>query len=107
MGGYRLIGINYEAINYAALDQALTTEKTCIVFGHLPISFYSDADQAALRQRFQAHDVLLYVAGHTHYLDTLEVDPESGTLLLVGYSGSQGRYRVITLHGTNVEVTFH
>jgi len=107
VGGYRLIGINYEAINYAALDQALTTEKTCIVFGHLPISFYSDADQAALRQRFQAHDVLLYVAGHTHYLDTLEVDPESGTLLLVGYSGSQGRYRVITLHGTNVEVTFH
>jgi hypothetical protein len=38
--GYRLIGINSEAINYQALDAALTTEKPCIVFGHYPLFDY-------------------------------------------------------------------
>jgi hypothetical protein len=104
VGGYRLIGINADAINYTALDQALATDKRCIIFGHYPLSGYSDANQAALRQRFRDHQVLLYVAGHAH-ADSLETDAESGTLLLVGLYGSQGHYRLITLSGSEVSVT--
>jgi hypothetical protein len=104
VGGYRLIGINADAINYTALDQALATDKPCVIFGHYPLSFYPEAAQAALRQRFRDHQVLLYVSGHTH-LDSLETDPESGTLLLVGQYGSQGHYRLITLSGSEVSVT--
>jgi hypothetical protein len=104
VGGYRLIGINAEAINYTALDQALTTDKTCIIFGHYPLSGYSAADQAALRQRFSTHQVPLYVAGHMH-VDSLETDAETGTLLLVGQYGSQGHYRLITLSGSEVSIT--
>ena len=106
VGGYRLIGINSWALDYTALDQALTMERRCVVFGHLPLGFYSAADQAALRQRFQAYDVLLYVAGHAH-LDSLAVDPQSGTLLLVGRNGNQGGYRLITLRGAEVSVTLY
>jgi len=106
VGGYRLIGINWEDINYTALDAALTTEKPCIIFGHLPMSWYGAGDQAALRQRFRAYHVPLYVAGHTHQ-DSLAVDPESGTVLLVGRYGSLGGYRLITLRGSDVSVTFN
>jgi predicted phosphodiesterase len=104
VGGYRLIGIFGDAINYAALDQALTTDKTCIIFGHYPLSYYSAADQAALRQRFSTYHIPLYVAGHTH-VDSLETDPQTGTLLLVGQYGSQGHYRLITLKGSDVSIT--
>lgn len=105
VGGYRLIGINSESINYSALDAALTTEKPCIVFGHFPLDVYSPADQAALRQRFQAYNVLLYVAGHYH-TDSWTTDPTTGTQLLVGHWACGGRYRLITLRGSSVEVTF-
>jgi len=99
-----LIGIDGEAINYTALDQALATDKTCIIFGHYPLSGYSTADQAALRQRFSTYHVPLYVAGHTH-VDSLTTDAETGTLLLVGQYGSQGHYRLITLNGSDVSIT--
>jgi hypothetical protein len=104
--GYRLIGINSEAVNYQALNAALTTEKPCIVFGHYPLYEYPPADQEALRQRFKAYGVLLYVCGHDH-MDSLSTDPFSGTQLLIGYWCCRGRYRLITLRGTNVEVTFN
>ncbi len=104
VGGYRLIGINADAIDYTALDQALATDRSCIVFGHYPLNLYPDADQARLRQRFRDYHVLLYVCGHLH-VDSLETDPESGTLLLTGQYGSQGHYRLITLSGSEVSVT--
>jgi hypothetical protein len=106
VGGYRLIGIDFEDIDYTTLDQALTTEKICIVFGHIPLSYYSPENQAALRRRFDDYDVPLYVAGHTHQ-DSLTTDPETGTQLLVGHSGSFGSYRIITMQDSTVSVAFH
>ena len=106
VGGYRLIGINTEDINYAALDQALTTQKPCIIFGHFYLSWFSPQDQDKLRQRFLTYDVPIYVAGHSH-LDSLETDPLSGTLLLTGQHAGMGHYRLITVQGFEVEtVTF-
>lgn len=92
VGGYRLIGINSMAINYTALDQALTNEKLCIVFGHFPLNDYNIENQSKLRQRFQVYYVLLYVEGHEH-VDSWEVDPYSGTRLLVGSWACGNRYR--------------
>jgi hypothetical protein len=106
VGGYRLIGIYCDAIDYTALDQALTTDKICIIFGHYPLSGYSAADQAALRQRFLAYHIPLYVAGHLH-VGSLETDPETGTLLLVGEYASQGHYRLIILNGSDVSITLY
>ncbi len=102
VGDYRLIGINAEAINYTALDQALTHEKPCIVFGHFPLSDYTPTDRAKLRQRFKAYNVPIYIAGHTH-LDSLETDPKSGTVLLTGQRAGMGHYRLITLRRFEVE----
>jgi len=102
VGGYRLIGINTEAINYTSLDQALTHDKPCIVFGHFPLSYCAPADQAELRQRFGMYRVPVYIAGHIH-VDTLETDRESGTILLTGQPGGMGYYRLITLRGFAVE----
>jgi len=106
VGGYRLIGINTEAINYTALDQALTHEKPCIVFGHFPLSWCNPPDQIKLRQRFKVYNVPIYIAGHTH-LDSLETDPQSGTVLLTGQRAGLGHYRLITMRGSTVEdITF-
>jgi predicted phosphodiesterase len=109
VGGYRLIGINGAAINYTVLDQALdqasAADKICVIFGHYPLSSYTPRDQAALRQRFSTYHVPIYVAGHLH-VDSLETDAETGTLLLVGQKGSQGHYRLITLSGSEVSITF-
>jgi len=102
VGGYRLIGINTEAINYTALDQALTTEKPCIVLGHFPLSYCTPTDRIELRERFKRYNVPIYIAGHTH-LDSLETDPESGTILLTGQRAGLGHYRLITLRGFEVE----
>lgn len=101
-GGYRLIGINTEAINYTALDQALTTGKPCIIFGHFPLDQCSPADQNKLRQRFLTYDIPIYIAGHAH-LNSLETDPYSGTLLLIGQRTVRCHYRLITLRGFEVE----
>lgn len=102
VGDYRLIGINTEAINYAALDAALTTEKPCIIFGHFPLDYCSQLDQEKLRQRFLAYHVPIYVAGHAH-LNSLQTDPYSGTLLLVGQRVVRCHYRLITMRGFEVE----
>jgi predicted phosphodiesterase len=102
VGGYRLIGTNSESINFTALDEALTTEKPCVVIGHFPLSDLNPTDQAKLRQRFETYDVPIYIAGHTH-LDWLETDPESGTVLLTGERAGLGHYRLITLRGFEVE----
>jgi hypothetical protein len=102
VGDYRLIGINTEAINYAALDAALTTEKPCIIFGHFPLEYCSRLDQEKLRQRFLAYNVPIYVAGHAH-LNSLQTDPYSGTLLLVGQRIVRCHYRLITMRGFEVE----
>jgi predicted phosphodiesterase len=107
VGDYRLIGINTEAIDYTALDQALTLEKPCIIFGHFPLSYCNPTDQVMLRQRFETYRVPIYVAGHTH-VDLLETDPGSGTLLLTGQRAGMGHYRLITLRGYTVEsITFN
>jgi len=106
VGGYRLIGINTEDINYAALDEALTTEKPCVIFGHFPLSWCTPLDRSKLCQRFKTYDVPIYIAGHTHQ-DYLGTDPASGTLLLTGQRVGMGHYRLITLRGYEVEsVTF-
>lgn len=106
VGGYRLIGINTEAINYTALDQALTYDKPCIVFGHFPLDWCTPADQGKLRQRFQLYQVPVYIAGHTH-LDSVRVDAQSGTVLLTGKPAGLGHYRLITLHDHSVQgITF-
>jgi hypothetical protein len=102
VGGYRLIGINTEAINYTALDQALTTGKPCIIFGHFPLDQCSPADQNNLRQRFLTYNIPIYIAGHAH-LNSLETDPYSGTLLLIGQRTVRCHYRLITLRGFEVE----
>ncbi len=102
VGDYRLIGINTEAINYTALDAALTTEKPCIIFGHFPLDYCSKLDQEKLRQRFLAYNVPIYVAGHAH-LNSLQTDPYSGTLLLVGQRVVRCHYRLITMRGFEVE----
>ncbi len=101
VGGYRLIGLNTEAINYTLLDQSLTDEKPCIVFGHFPLDWCTPTDQYALRQRFQAYDVPIYIAGHTH-LDSLQTDPQTGTMLLTGQRAGLGHYRLVTLQGWDV-----
>jgi 3',5'-cyclic AMP phosphodiesterase CpdA len=101
VGGYRLIGINSESIDFTALDQALTHDRPCIVFGHFPLDWCTPEDQAKLRQRFRVYDVPIYIAGHTH-LDSLGTDPESGTLLLTGQRAGLGHYRLITLQGHSV-----
>jgi hypothetical protein len=67
---------------------------------------YNTQDQDKLRQRFKAYNVLLYVAGHAH-LDSWEIDPYSGTRLLVGHWACGNHYRLITLRGTNIEVAFY
>lgn len=113
VGGYRLIGIDSEAINrYAydpqamnALDAALTTEKPCIVFGHFPLDSegYSAETNQQLRERFAAYHVLLYVTGHWH-TNSFTTDPTSGTMLLVGNWTCGGHYRIIRLDGTSVQV---
>ncbi len=105
VGGYRLIGINTEAINYAALDQALTKDKPCIIFGHFPLDNCSPADRPLLRQRFREYQVPIYIAGHQH-LNSLTVDPESGTLLLIGQRTVRCHYRLITVQGFEVDVDF-
>jgi predicted phosphodiesterase len=106
VGSYRLIGINTEAINYTALDQALTYDKPCIVFGHFPLDWCTPVDQDKLRQRFQLYQVPVYIAGHTH-LDSVRVDAQSGTVLLTGKPAGLGHYRLITLDGHSVQgITF-
>jgi len=105
VGGYRLIGINTEAIDYGALDEALTRDKPCIVFGHFPLNDCSPADQPQLRQRFRDYRVPIYVAGHKH-LNSLTVDPESGTMLLIGQRTVRCHYRLITVQGFQVHVDF-
>jgi hypothetical protein len=96
--GYRLIGINTESIDYAALDQSLTADKPCIIVGHFPLSYCNPGDQVLLRQRLVQYHVPLYIAGHTH-LDSSGVDAETGTLVVTGQPGYMGHYRLITLHG--------
>lgn len=100
--GYRLIGIDTESVDYAALDQALTHEKPCIVFGHFPLHWCTLHDQSELRQRFKEYHVPLYVAGHIH-LDTVERDEESGTLMTTGQRSGWGHYSLITIRGRAVE----
>jgi hypothetical protein len=102
VGGYRLIGINTEQINYGALDQALTTEKPCVIFGHLPLENLSSTDQMELRRRFVEYDIPIYVAGRVRY-NSLHTDPQSGTLLLTGSRTVRCHYRLITLRGFEVE----
>jgi hypothetical protein len=113
VGGYRLIGIDSEAINrdpydpraMNALDAALTTDRPCIVFGHFPLDSegYSEETNRKLRQRFSAYRVLLYVSGHWH-VDSFTTDPTTGTKLLVGHWTCGNHYRLIRLQGTRVEV---
>lgn len=113
VGGYRLIGIDSEAINLypvwpqamLALDAALTTEKPCIVFGHFPLDSegYSAETNQQLRARFAAYNVLLYVTGHRHAY-SFTTDPATGTKLLVGNWTCGGHYRIIRLDGTSVQV---
>jgi hypothetical protein len=105
VGGYRLIGINTEAINFDALAEALTKDKPCIVFGHFPLDNCSPGDRPRLRQLFREYSVLIYVAGHQH-LNSLTVDPESGTILLIGQRTVRCHYRLITVHGSKVHVDF-
>jgi predicted phosphodiesterase len=106
VGSYRLIGVNSESVDYTTLDEALTSDKTCIVLGHFPLSWYDPQDQQRLRQRFKTYHVPIYIAGHTH-LDSIETDPESGTVLLTGQRAGLGHYRLITLRGWTVEdITF-
>jgi hypothetical protein len=105
VGGYRLIGINTEAINYRALDEALTRDKPCIVFGHFPLDNCSPADRPKLRQRFRQYQVPIYIAGHQHR-NLLTVDPESGTMLLTGQRTVRCHYRLITVQGFEVHVDF-
>lgn len=116
VGGYRLIGIDSEAINLypdwpqamLALDAALSTDRPCIVFGHFPLDSegYSAETNRQLRARFAAHNVLLYVTGHWH-ADSFTTDPTSGTMLLVGNWTCGGHYRIIRLDGTSVQVEQH
>jgi predicted phosphodiesterase len=101
VGGYRLIGINAIDTDYAALREALTTEKPCILFGHYPLSRCREELAAELRQAFKDYDVPIYIAGDTH-LDSLEIDPESGTYLLTGQRAGLGHYRLITVQGYEV-----
>ena len=113
VGGYRLIGIDSEAINLypvwpeamLALDAALTTEKPCIVFGHFPLDSegYSAETNQQLRARFAAYNVLLYVTGHRHAY-SFTTDPATGTKLLVGNWTCGGHYRIIRLDGTSIQV---
>jgi hypothetical protein len=105
VGGYRLIGINTEAINYRALDEALTHDKPCIVFGHFPLDNCSPADRPKLRERFRDYNVPIYIAGHQHR-NSLTVDGESGTLLLIGQRTVRCHYRLITIQGFDVHVDF-
>jgi hypothetical protein len=102
VGGYRLIGINTEAINFTALDQALTTEKPCIIFGHFPLEYCSPGDQSKLRQRFLAYDIPIYVSGHAHR-NSQQTEPDSGTVLLIGQRTVRCHYRLITVRGFEVE----
>jgi hypothetical protein len=105
VGGYRLIGINTEAISYDALDEALTRDKPCIIFGHFPLDDCSPADRPRLRQLFRDYNVPIYIAGHQH-LNALTVDSESGTLLLIGQRTVRCHYRLITVQGFEVHVDF-
>jgi len=98
IGNYRLIGINAEAIDFAALDRALTFQKPCIVFGHYPMDWYSADDQSRLRERFKAYRVPIYVSGHAHE-QSYTLDEESDTYLLVGEEVGYGQYRLITMEG--------
>jgi hypothetical protein len=100
--GYRLIGIDTESIDYAALDQALTREKPCIVFGHFPLHWCSFRDQIELRKRFKEYNVPLYVCGHIHQ-NTIERDTESGALVTTGERSGWGHYSLITVRGYDVE----
>jgi cell division septation protein DedD len=102
VGGYRLIGINTQQIDYEALDQSLTREKPCVIFGHLPLGDLSSTDQDELRQRFVDYDIPIYVAGRVRY-NSLYTDPQSGTLLLTGSRTVRCHYRLITLRGFEVE----
>ncbi len=102
VGGYRLIGIYTSQINYEALDQALTRDKPCVIFGHLPLEDLSSTDQDELRRRFVAYDIPIYVAGRVRY-NSLNTDPQSGTLLLTGSRTVRCHYRLITLRGFEVE----
>jgi hypothetical protein len=102
VGGYRLIGINTQAINYEVLDQALTTEKPCILFGNLPLDHLGPLDQSELRLRFILYDIPLYVAGYVRY-NSLQTDYPSGTVLVTGSRVVRCHYRVITLRGFEVE----
>jgi len=100
--GYRLIGIDTESIDYAALDQALTHEKPCIVFGHFPLYWCTLTDQQELRKRFKEYSVPLYVCGHIHQ-DTIERDRESGALIITSQRSGLGNYSLITIRGRAVE----
>jgi len=102
VGNYRVIGINTEHIDYAVLDQALTTQKRCIVVGHFPLSWCASSDQTMLRQRFGTYHVPLYISGHTH-LDSRTVDPETGTVLVTGRPTGDQSYRIITMNGNQVQ----
>lgn len=77
---YRIIGINSERINWGFLDNALKTERTCIVVGHFPISINAK-DEEALMSRFKYYRVPIYISGHKHS-DYLEYD--DGVYYLVG-----------------------
>jgi predicted phosphodiesterase len=101
VGGYRLIGINTIDTDYDALNEALTTEKPFIVFGHYPLTHCNEELRTELRRLFKDYDVPIYIAGHTH-LDVLDTDPESGTLLLTGQRAGLGHYRLITVQGFEV-----
>ena len=115
-GGYRLIGIDSEAINrypydpgaMNALDAALTLDKPCIVFGHFPLDSdgYSPETSRRLRDRFAAYRVVLYVAGHWH-TNSFTIDPSTGTRLLVGHWACGGHYRLIRLVGNTVQVELY
>ena len=55
-----------------------------------------------MRERFLAYSIPIYIAGHAH-LNSLEADPYSGTLLLVGQRTVRCHYRLIILRGFEVE----
>lgn len=89
---YRIIGINSLDINWVFLDQALNTDRICIVIGHFPIfphrsetknRKYSAEEWETLRARFKYFKVPLYICGHEH-ANILEFDQEIGTYYLGG-----------------------
>lgn len=96
VGGYRIIGFDYRAPNWAWLDQQTQTSLPIVLV-------YHHANDAAMQAWLSSHGVLLLLSGHLHINQVYTNDE---TTIVVTARAGLGNHALVTLQGGAVTVTW-